>query len=276
MMGNIDTKVVDGFADEWTRYDQSKLDNTELEALFTSYFSIFPWKKLPEKPVGFDLGCGTGRWAKKVAPQVGILHCIDPSLKIIAIAKRNLQQNKNCRFHVAGADNIPVPDGSMDFGYSLGVLHHTPDTQAAIKACVLKLKPSAPLLLYLYYDFDNRPFWYRTIWQTSNLIRCIVSKMNYRMRYFTSVGIAFFIYLPLAKSTKLLEMVGMNVGSFPLSFYRNRSFYTMRTDALDRFGTMLENRFSRQKIKQMMAAAGLENIRFSEKEPFWCAVGEKR
>ena len=96
------------------------------------------------------------------------------------------------------------------------------------------------------------------------------------MRYVTSVGIAFFIYLPLAKSTKLLEMVGMNVGSFPLSFYRNRSFYTMRTDALDRFGTMLENRFSRQKIKQMMAAAGLENIRFSEKEPFWCAVGEKR
>ena len=49
----------------------------------------------------------------------------------------------------------------------------------------------------------------------------------------------------------------------------------MRTDALDRFGTRLEQRFTRNKIDEMMRAAGLERIIFSEAEPYWCAVGFK-
>ena len=50
----------------------------------------------------------------------------------------------------------------------------------------------------------------------------------------------------------------------------------MRTDALDRFGTRLEQRFTRDEIKQMMHNAGLENIKFSDSKPFWVAVGFKR
>jgi 2-polyprenyl-3-methyl-5-hydroxy-6-metoxy-1,4-benzoquinol methylase len=44
----------------------------------------------------------------------------------------------------------------MDFGYSLGVLHHIPDAQKALSDCVKKLKLGAPFLVYLYYSFDNR------------------------------------------------------------------------------------------------------------------------
>ena len=61
----------------------------------------------------------------------------------------------------------------------------------------------------------------------------------------------------------------------PLSTYRYRSFYSMRTDALDRFGTRLEQRFTRVEIEQMMRAAGLTDIRFSEEEPFWVACGRR-
>ena len=49
----------------------------------------------------------------------------------------------------------------------------------------------------------------------------------------------------------------------------------MRTDALDRFGTRLEQRFTKEEIHQMMLDAGLENIKFSDNIPFWCAVGTK-
>jgi len=61
----------------------------------------------------------------------------------------------------------------------------------------------------------------------------------------------------------------------PLSYYRDRSFYVMRTDALDRFGTRLEKRFSRAEIESMMSAAGLGTIVFREGAPFWCAVGSR-
>ena len=49
----------------------------------------------------------------------------------------------------------------------------------------------------------------------------------------------------------------------------------MRTDALDRFGTRLEQRFSRNEIERMMTAAGLTDIVFSEREPYWVACGRK-
>ena len=59
----------------------------------------------------------------------------------------------------------------------------------------------------------------------------------------------------------------------PLSYYRHHSFYTLRTDARDRFGTPLEQRFTRAEIGKMMRQAGLVEIRFSEAAPYWCVVG---
>ncbi len=157
MTENIDKQVVAGFGDEWSRFDQSELSKDELEKMFDNYFNIFPWEKLSAESVGFDLGCGSGRWAKMVAPRIGKLHLIDASGDALAVAKRNLQAADNCEFHHAGVEEIPLENDSCDFGYSLGVLHHIPDTQAGLQACVDKLKKGAPFLLYLYYRFDNRP-----------------------------------------------------------------------------------------------------------------------
>jgi len=74
----------------------------------------------------------------------------------------------------------------------------------------------------------------------------------------------------------LLERFGVTVSNFPLSFYRHRSLYTMRTDALDRFGTRLERRFTRKEVQNMMERAGLERVAVSPTEPFWCAVGYRQ
>ena len=49
----------------------------------------------------------------------------------------------------------------------------------------------------------------------------------------------------------------------------------MRTDALDRFGTRLEKRFTASEIRSMMGAAGLERVALSEQPPYWCAIGYK-
>ena len=272
---NLDHKVVQGFGDEWNRFTQSELSSKELKDVFRLYFSIFPWDRLPKDAVGFDLGCGSGRWAKLVAPRVKKLHCIDPSLAL-DIARKNLMEFKNCEFHNATVDEIPLKDNSMDFGYSLGVLHHCPDTQAGLDECVKKLKIGAPFLVYLYYDFDNRPWWFRIIWRITDLIRRVISRMPYSLRYWASQIIAATVYFPLARLSWAVEEIGFSSKNIPLSIYRNLSFYLMRTDALDRFGTRLEQRFSYNQIKEMMLKSGLENIEFSNEEPFWCAVGYRK
>jgi SAM-dependent methyltransferase len=272
---NIDKETVEGFGDEWERFDQSALSLDEHQRLFDLYFKVFPWESLPAKAVGFDLGCGSGRWAALVAPRVHQLHCIDPS-SALYVAKRNLANMNNCMFHRAGVDKIPVDDNSMDFGYSLGVLHHVPDTQAALNSCVSKIRTGAPFLIYLYYSFDNKPHWFRLVWRVSDLLRIGVSKLPFGLRYVISQLLAMLVYWPLARISRYLARIGLNVENMPLSAYRDLSFYTMRTDALDRFGTRLEKRFSKIQIEEMMKASGLVDIRFSDEVPFWCAVGTKQ
>jgi SAM-dependent methyltransferase len=278
MTTNRHQATVDGFGDEWERFDQSQLIAEEHLSLFNSYFSDFPWAELPANPIGFDMGCGSGRWATLVAPRVGVLHCIDPSSSL-AVAKRNLKEHTNCVFHAAGVNDRTLPSESMDFGYSLGVLHHVPDTAAGIAACVEMLKPGAPLLLYLYYAFDNRPFWFRIVWRVSDILRRVISRLPHGARYWVTQLVAALVYWPLARLSALAERAGLSgdsVGAMPLGAYRHLSFYTMRTDALDRFGTQLEQRFTRHQIAEMMEAAGLQRVRFSDAPPYWRAVGYRR
>ena len=273
--GNVHAQTVDSFGSEWTRFDQSELSAQELDELFQTYFHIFPWSALPPSAEGFDMGCGSGRWARLVAPRVGILNCIDPSPEALAVATRTLAAAGNARFLNGGVDAQLLPLASQDFGYSLGVLHHIPDTQAALDACTRLLKPGAPFLLYLYYRFDNRPFWFRALWRASDVLRGGISRLPERLKAVATDVLAALVYWPLARFARLLEALGINPEPLPLSFYRKTSFYTMRTDSRDRFGTPLEQRFTRREIVRMMSAAGLVNLRFSETEPFWVAVGVK-
>ncbi|QGM45249.1 class I SAM-dependent methyltransferase [Methylocystis heyeri] len=272
---NLDAATVASFGDEWSRYDQSDLGDAERALLFERYFRIFPWNSLPPMAEGFDMGCGSGRWAELVSPRVGLLNCIDPSSEALAVARRNLAGSENVRFTQASADAVPIEESSQDFGYSLGVLHHIPDTQAAMGACVRLLKPGAPFLVYLYYRFDNRPAWFRALWRLSEILRGCISALPPRLKHLVTDLIAFALYWPLARMARLGELLGWDMRHWPLYGYRGLSFYTMRTDARDRFGTPLEQRFTREEIGGMMRAAGLKNIIFSDSEPFWCAVGEK-
>ena len=275
-MSNIDHKTVSSFGDEWAQFDQEALSEQEHTYLFDRYFHIFPWEDLPEGATGFDMGCGSGRWAALVAPRVGKLTCIDPSPEALTVARSKLSAMQNTVFINAGVSDQSLPEDSQDFGYSLGVLHHIPDTASALRDCVKILKPGAPFLVYLYYRFDNRPRWYAWVWQASDLLRRGISRMPAWIKLMVTNVIAVVVYLPLARLAFLGEKAGFNVGHWLLSSYRNTSFYTMRTDSRDRFGTPLEQRFTKNEITTLMQGAGLENIRFSNRFPFWCAVGQKR
>ena len=95
-----DLDVINDFGNEWNYYDQLNLNDKEGEKIFLNYFGIFPWKLIGKESVGFDMGSGSGRWAKFVAPKVKHLHCIEPS-EAIKISMQNLSNNENCSFHPA-------------------------------------------------------------------------------------------------------------------------------------------------------------------------------
>ncbi len=272
-MSNQDDKVVADFGLEWSTYNQACLRDDELSEHFERYFRIFPWEQLPPAAQGFDVGCGSGRWAKKVAPRVGKLHCLDASAAALAVARSNLAGLDNCAFYEASVGKLPLADESMDFGYALGVLHHVPDPATALRGCVEKLHMGAPFLLYLYYAMDNQPWWYRGLWQASDAARRRLSQWPSWAKLPATVAIAAAVYWPCARAARVAESLGYGSSRLPLYAYRNASFYTMKTDALDRFGTTLEHRFTRSEMTTLMTQAGLTGLYFSNEIPYWCAVG---
>jgi ubiquinone/menaquinone biosynthesis C-methylase UbiE len=266
--GNLDAATVEGFGKEWDKFTQEALSAVEREQLFAQYFSLIDWSKKPKRVL--DMGCGSGRWDALVAPLVNELVAADASAVALAVAKRNVSA-PNVSFVECSAETLPFPDEHFDLIFSLGVLHHVPDTQAAIGSLACKIAPGGLLLLYLYYAFDNRPVWFRGIWKLSDLLRRCVSKLPFFARYVLSQIIALFVYWPLARIAKHLPVPA----SWPLKFYADRSFYVMRTDALDRFGTKLEKRFTKQQIVAMLEAVHLEDIRFLDSAPYWVCVASK-
>ncbi len=272
---NADRRVIEDFGHEWAAYSNSAPSHEEHRRLFNAYFSIFPFDKLAKDAEGFDAGCGSGRWAIFVSERVGKLHCIDAAASALDTAREMLGSKRNVEFHLASIEDMPIKNASQDFGYSLGVLHHIPDTERALRDCVAKLKPGAPFLVYLYYRFDNSPGWFVAVWRISDLLRRMVSPMPFPIKRMVTDLIAVLVYWPMARAAKLAERLGADVSNVPLSYYRDAGFRTIRNDALDRFGTRLEQRFTRIEIAEMMEKAGLKNIRFREAEPYWVALGTR-
>ena len=274
-MKNIDKKTVEDFGEEWNKYNQSSIPDEDLKKSWNQYFDMFSFEELSNDSEGFDMGCGSGRWAKFVANKVHLLNCVDPSEKALNVAKRNLSNFSNIRYFNASVNDNILKENSQDFGYCLGVLHHIPDTLEGIKACAKLLKKDAPFLLYLYYNFENRSSFFKLIWRLSDFIRKIISSLSPKTKIFITSIIAYLIYYPLARFAFISEKLGIDVSNLPLSDYRNKSFYFMKTDALDRFGTRLEKRFSKDEIKRMLQEAGFRDIRFSKNMPFWVSISRK-
>jgi SAM-dependent methyltransferase len=224
-----------------------------------------------------DIGCGTARWSDYFLDKAGFIEAIDPSDAIFA-ANKLLQDGANVRITKASVDTIPWPDETFDFGMSVGVLHHIPDTKQALVDCVKKIKKGGYFYVYLYYKLDGRSFLFKALFQVSDLIRKLVSRMPPRLKRITCDIIAVTVYMPFALVAKFFYAIGLPkiALKIPLSTYAKRDFYNIRNDALDRFGTKLEQRFTKEEIEAMMTEAGLVNIKFGEKSPFWHCVGQKK
>jgi SAM-dependent methyltransferase len=272
---NIDHKTVESFGDEWQAFHG--FDEKELMKLGDEYFDIVGPEMVNEKTTLLEVGCGSGRFLKYLSNRAGYLVGVDPSHAIFA-ADQLIGPAENVVLAKASANNLPFENESFDFVCSIGVLHHIPDTFKALQACVAKVKKGGYFYTYLYYDLDNRGLLFRSLYKLSNAIRKGICKLPTIPKKAVCNILAVGFYMPFILSNRLLKVVGVPEkfrNKIPLFGYENRSFYVIRNDSLDRFGTPLEQRFTKIQIQQMMEQAGLSEITFSNNIPFWHVVGKK-
>ena len=270
---NLDQQVIDSFGHEWAAFDYAESETNEaLDAQFMAYCTPIDLSQFNTKSsVAADFGAGSGRWASRLLPHFSLVYALEPSDGANKVLKNKFLKESRMKIlqETVGVNSIPT--GSLDLAMSLGVLHHIPDTGLAIKDVASKIKSGGFFLCYLYYKLDNKPLYYRGLFWTSNSLRWVISRLPYTLRRFIARTIASLIYFPLARTAKLLEKRGKNVLNFPLHHYANMPFVMLQNDALDRFGTRLEQRFSKKEITEMLGNAGfdLSTLKFSDVEPFW-------
>jgi len=272
---NIDHETVNAFGDEWSKFNSFSMEEITSIAL-KHYFDIVPEHYIKDKKL-LDVGCGTGRWSKYVSQYAKTVDAVDPSRAIEAAAVL-LADCDNVRLSKGSVNDLPFVDNSFDFVFSLGVLHHIPNTALAMKQCVAKVKPGGYFLTYLYYNFDNRGFIFKSIFHLSTLLRRIICHLPSKIKDTICDLLAVIIYIPFVMLASLFNRIGMASISkkIPLHFYIGKSFHIIRNDARDRFGTPLEQRFTKKEIKIMMENSGLSDIIFSDNEPYWHAIGRKK
>ena len=116
-----------------------------------------------------DLGCGTGRFTEGLAAcfDADVIG-LDPSSKMLAQARAK-RRDPRVRYELGRAENIPLPNESVDLIFISMVLHHFNDPSTAVRECRRVLKTGATLFLragtrdcipvYPYVDFfpPSRP-----------------------------------------------------------------------------------------------------------------------
>lgn len=107
-----------------------------------------------------DVGCGTGRFSRRLA-RLGIaVDAIDPSKEAIAEARALSGRNageQSPRFHHADATEHELPKAHYDFISCLASIHHMPfDTVAALRDA---LAPGGVLVILGCYPEKTRLDW---------------------------------------------------------------------------------------------------------------------
>lgn len=271
---NINEEVVESFGDEWVKFHD--FSDETIDRIAREYFDIVDETIVNKQTYALDIGCGTGRWTKYLTKKVGFMEAIDPSHAIFA-ADKLLGKIENVRLTQASVETIPFDDETFDFAMSVGVLHHIPDTQQAMKDCVRKVKKGGHFYCYLYHNLETRGWWFKTLFWLSDQIRKVVCRLPAGLKRVVCDMLAVIIYMPLVLWVRFLVLIGLRkvAVKMPLAAYNDKSFFVIRNDALDKFGTKLEQRFSKAQVIQMMENCGLVDVRVSPKSPFYHAIGKK-
>lgn len=255
------------FGEEWLLYSSFLPEHVEE---FEAYFDLISLNELNDKLV-LDLGCGSGRWSSMIADYCETVVAIDFSDAIYA-AEANLAGKENVLLIRADVTDLPFADDCSDFLFSLGVLHHLDQPCLPVARDLMRLAPEG--LFYLYYNLDNRPWYFRSL-------LAAVSRARHSLRHVRSdvarerisKGIAIGVYRPLVGLGDAFDVLRIPV-TVPLhSTYKGKSIRRIEQDAYDRFFTSIEQRVTREEIVSEFASMG--SLQISPGEPFWHFVVQK-
>ena len=206
-----------------------------------------------------DAGCGDGEDLALTA--------LDPKCDVVGVelsaggvATSVARTRSMARAQVVQGDllNIPLASNIFDGAYSYGVVHHTPDPGRAVREVARTLKPGAHLLLYVYEDFSDRPFYWRAALAMANTARVVTTRLPPSMLMRLCRILSPVVYVLCTLPSRHFSWAAR----FP---YRHGPHaFGMVGDLYDRLSAPIEERYSRDGAARLATDAGLTVVNVAQ------------
>jgi SAM-dependent methyltransferase len=209
------------FGFQWNRFRTVQIDSeTRATTSLKRFDAEARWtaETLRGKWV-LDAGCGAGRFAEIAAERGANLVALDLSSAVEATAK-TLSRFENVNVVQANMLFPPFRDGAFDYAYSLGVIQHTPDREAAIRAVVRCVRKGGEFAFAIY---TRRP-WTRLAGKY--MVRPITKRMR-KEQLIRVLEASMPVLFPLTNVLYRLPILG-HVSKFvmPVANYVEREGFT--------------------------------------------------
>jgi SAM-dependent methyltransferase len=241
------------FGYEWTHFTDWR-DSGETN--FADYFVGIELSTLAGRLV-LDAGCGMGRHARQIAPFAGRVVAVDFS-RAIEQAARNTSPCSNVACIQADLLRLPFADGSFDFIYSLGVLHHLSNTELALASLVRALRPGGRARIYLYW---KRHGWQGSLLTLVTAARAVTTRLPFPLLRGFCWILSTLLFAMVILPYRALSRAGITQHrSWPLFVYTKYPFRVLYNDQFDRFSAPIEKRYDPDEVIALLRGAGLVDI----------------
>jgi SAM-dependent methyltransferase len=159
------------------RFDEWKRNNQHRTSLFieSTGFDLKEIASRARKPIFLDVGCGYGRSCQTIAETDNEVIGIDMSTTSIELAYRYVGAHTNVHLVQCDLKSPPFKQGTFDYIFSIGVLHHTPDAKASFDGLAPYLKSGGRIAVWVYSPEAKR---------TDNKIRKLTTKLPKPMLFY--------------------------------------------------------------------------------------------
>jgi SAM-dependent methyltransferase len=250
---SVSARTQASFGYEWTHFHEWQPSG---EQNFRDYFDQLNLASLGDLRV-LDAGCGMGRHARYLASFVSHLVAVDFSAAIDQAA-RNTRGIDNVDCVQADLTRLPFEDGTFDYAYSMGVLHHLADTPGALRAVVEKVKQGGRVRIYLYW---KRPGLSGAILHIVDAVRSVTTRLPFPLLRAVCWLLSLVLWIGVIWPYRIMTALAVDAHrQWPLFVYTRYPFRILYNDQFDRFSAPIEQRFSRDEVVALCRAAGLELV----------------
>jgi 2-polyprenyl-3-methyl-5-hydroxy-6-metoxy-1,4-benzoquinol methylase len=242
------------FGFQWHKFRKTQLDDDSSRRSESDFRRRTGFE--PEDLAGklvLDVGCGMGRFAEVATRWGARVVGIDLSLAA-EVAYENLR-DRPTTFFQADVFKLPFAPESFDYIYSLGVLHHTPDCQAAFKVLPRLLKPGGRIAIWLYSKYNK---WYKM----SDLYRKVTRRMSPKVLHKLCYGV-----IPLYGAHQILRKIplvgrpasGVVAYMIPMAFNPDPKWRVL--DTFDWYSPWYQSKHTYEEVFRWFEECGLEDLR---------------